>query len=98
MDRKKLVIGGDALAIESGGLELEIAEISGFFWTDGADDFLAIETKYVGKLFAIKELDTMCCPLKGPGLRLSIQNWYTFRTDGTAHHGSQQGMAATGSG
>ncbi|GBO21670.1 hypothetical protein AVEN_215018-1 [Araneus ventricosus] len=40
----KLVIGGDALAIESGGLELEI-EISGYFWTDGAEsDFFATET------------------------------------------------------
>ncbi|GBO30812.1 hypothetical protein AVEN_36986-1 [Araneus ventricosus] len=33
----KLVNGGDALAIESGGLELQI-EILGFFWTDGAEN------------------------------------------------------------
>ncbi|GBL76864.1 hypothetical protein AVEN_12552-1 [Araneus ventricosus] len=41
----KLVIGGDAFAVESDGLELGTAETSGFFWTDSAEnDFFATET------------------------------------------------------
>ncbi|GBN65496.1 hypothetical protein AVEN_21359-1 [Araneus ventricosus] len=41
----KLVIGGDAFAVESDGLEQVTAEATGFFWTDGSEnDFFATET------------------------------------------------------
>ncbi|GBL99407.1 hypothetical protein AVEN_107114-1 [Araneus ventricosus] len=41
----KLVIGGDAFAVEPDGLEQETAEASGFLWTDGSEnDFFATET------------------------------------------------------
>ncbi|GBO20248.1 hypothetical protein AVEN_188045-1 [Araneus ventricosus] len=40
-----LVIGGEAFAVESDGLEQVTAEASGFFWMDGAEnDFFATET------------------------------------------------------
>ncbi|GBO45255.1 hypothetical protein AVEN_260780-1 [Araneus ventricosus] len=47
--------------------------------------------KKVGK-FDSEVLDVICCPLKGPNFLLPIRHWFSFRTDGTAHHGAQQGM------
>ncbi|GBO11683.1 hypothetical protein AVEN_12417-1 [Araneus ventricosus] len=63
---------------------------------------LQVEIRFIRKnarkFVAAEDFETICCPLKGPNFFFPIRHLLGFRPDGTAHHGAQQGKAATGSG